>query len=217
MVYMKRKTYGRRKKAPKQLVTKKQLTVALNKNMEKRYYRASNTISLPNWSSSNVSFDHVGFSQGTGNGNRTGLSIIVKSIKFRGGISVADGFNVVRLVAFQYHDLDSTAPLPENIFDNNYSISSLSAHTPYAHFNLENKSAYTILYDKLFVLSNSVGGHTPCGTFNITIPGSKLRPVTYTTSGVTTGNNHIYLCALSDSSVASHPVMNYVYEVNYIA
>lgn len=216
-----RKILSKRKYKPrfkKQLVTKAYVDKAISLHTERRIDRDTNSISFSTWSASNVSFDHVGFALGDGDGNRVGQSIKITSMRFHGSVIAADAYNVVRLIAFQWHSNSSTTPVLDDIFDNSYGISGSVNQVPFAFYNKLTKPAYTILYDQMFFLGNDGATSLPrVKPFDIKISGKRLKTCYYNNVGTTAGINHIYLAGISDSGAVTHPAIYYNYEINYVA
>ena len=86
--------------------------------------------------------------QGDSDSSRDGDSITAMSYQLRYSLAVGDNTNLVRLVVFQWKDLNS-APSPGQILP--YTSSTLAVHAPYRH---DTKPMFKILADKVVILDN---------------------------------------------------------------
>lgn len=214
--YVKPNAVAKRRRKARKVVTKLQLTRALNKNADRRIYRQANSLSGQVFAPTNISFDHMGWVQGDANGERSGNAITLNSFRIKGNVEASDNFNRCRVTIIQWMDDNVTPPALGEIFDDSYGAGATATYTNDLYFNIENKAAYRVLYDKRLVLGTRAG-ERQCLTYDIKIPKKKLHEVTYNSSGAVNGTGHVYVIFSSDSAIAPHPGLNYQYEVDYMA
>jgi len=138
--------------------------------------------------------DFSAISPGTGQDQRIGSSIQHLKFRMRGQITLADTTNLFRLLTFVWH-VDNTSDNPqaaEILMDSSNPLSGFIHYVP---------KRFTILTDNLW----SLDAYHPTAAFDIDVPVKKLRS-TFTSGN--TGQGHIYVFALSDSSGIPHPALN---------
>lgn len=133
-----------------------------------------------------------------------GISCVNKQLVYKGIVNVADNINWVRFIIFKWKpDTASATPTSNDIIRND-----ASAYAPWGLPHYEKRHQFKILEDKLWSLQSQAAGSVyPTGRqFTIKVSGKKLGVSQYN-QGATTGTNHIYFLMVSDSNIASHPVV----------
>lgn len=144
---------------------------------------------------------------GTTDITRIGDQVELHSMEFRYSVSVADATNIMRLVIFQWN-ADDTTDTPS--FSKLMVSGSQTWNSP---FNHDNSSKLTILYDKVLTLAT----YYPVKheSFLLPLDRQPVRKILKYAAGSTTGNNMIYMYAVSDSTATTHPFIDYYARVNF--
>lgn len=120
-----------------------------------------------------------------------GTKITLSGIRLRYAVTVADTYNMVRIIVIQ----TKGGYIPSSGADILQSVSNIRA--PLSDFEIDYENRYTVLYDKLLDLAN-VGDNIKTRT--VWISGKKLRRVTFVDMAGTVEDGGIYMLAISDSS-----------------
>jgi len=143
--------------------------------------------------------DHTSILQGTTQNTRVGLSITPHNIRVKSTFSSANNTNI-RSIIFQWHpDSAASFPVVGSILDigaNGVTPDTLSQH------NWFNRSQYTILSDVTKV-STTQGNQE---IFINQMPKKKLRQISYNSGAVSTGENHIFSCLISETGSTNSQV-----------
>lgn len=149
--------------------------------------------------------------QGAASNQRIGDDIEVSYIQFKYDWFIADSYNIVRVLVFQWAlDDASTVPTVADI------LGTASGAAPYnALLNFNNRDKYKILYDKRLLLQSTSTGSvsTPFSSGTITCRPSHKKML-YNT-GATTGRYMIYTLLCSDSSAVGHPTISVIPRIVY--
>lgn len=132
---------------------------------------------------------------GTGNSNRIGQTITPTVIQLKGVFSYSDPYNLIRMMVVQWHpDNQVDVPLAQDFFNAVGNLHAPDSNTPDPSI----RNRYTVLSDRRYVVSSA---GPVAREFNFSVyPKKKILFNT----GLTTGKNHIYVVAVSDSGVAPH-------------
>lgn len=164
---------------------------------------------------------------GGANNQRLGQDIKIKSIQFKGKVSVAssDGFDMFRCVLVQYLDSNTSAQYPYGSQSNAVAQTFLDVNTgdyPYIMpFKTQTKSAYRVLYDKTFFLDNSGQAEAPVD-FMVTAKDLAVSKIHFLDNddtevnlpGLSEGMLIFWVC--SDSTATPNPGIECVIKMNYI-
>jgi hypothetical protein len=186
-------------------VTKKQVEAMIKGQQETKFLDIVNSITA-NYGGTVVALTDLG--QGTTNITRIGNNITVRNLRFRYHLTCADSYNLVRVIIFRWHERFSLDP-PDSSDILELVNSTNAVNAPYT-FN--ERDAFTILFDKTetLVLSTSVNTAYVQGVLKVS-----QQPVQYFGSSTTDILNGLYFLVISDSSVTTHPGMNYYFRLEY--
>lgn len=143
--------------------------------------------------------------QGDSDSSRDGDSVTAMSYQIRFSATVGDNDNIVRLVVFQWHDLNSLPSVGQIL---PYTSSSLAVYAPYRH---DTKPMFKILADKVLILDSD----DPIAYGKIFISKGFNRKIQFNTPSGSTIHNGLYLLAVSNSGVVTHPSISYVSRCRY--
>lgn len=165
--------------------------------------------------------------QGIGDSQRIGEQVTLTSLLLnikvqvgaQGVIASSDEWDTVRVICFQWHTDDSAgAPTLAKILK----LGPGGSDYTNAPYNLDYKRQRTILFDRTDVVfntpvwngsalvwENGVNSVRLANNISLPVRGRKLNYV----GNATTGEDMIYLLAVSDSNFASHPTL----ESNFVA
>lgn len=144
--------------------------------------------------------------QGDTDVSRDGDQLMASSISFRYHVTVADSYNITRVILFQWYP--QTNPGVSDVLN---VAAGLEVLSPY---ETDKASQFKILYDRSHTTNQPYSGgafSTQVVSKKIRIPRSKMQFV----AASTTGSNKIYALYISDSAVATHPQMSSVYKLNF--
>lgn len=164
----------------------------------------------------NSTFDVVGtmakwfaIPQGTDVSQRIGNDIRATHISLNYNIQLADPFNQIRIILFQWHEDDAVdVPTKDSILYTAGISSYINALTFFS-----NKDKYKILLDRTHTVApgNSLGSN-----YKFTVPYIKVPHTRMSFNGsATNGKNMIYMFAVSDSTTVSHPVVSMQARLHY--
>jgi len=142
--------------------------------------------------------------QGDGDGNRTGNSIFVRSINFKGTLTyntMGNNEQFVRIILFEdTQQISDTSPSLADV---------LEAGTTFSHLNSNTVGRFKILYNHVFALSQNRPG------IPFEINKSMRHHVRYNgTAGTDIQRGALYMMWLSDSS-SNYPQLNYETRTSY--
>lgn len=193
-----RRPLGKRQAKAVATIARKQIS----RTSEWKHYTKNTTIN-PSTAGSLVDLSEV--TQGDGDTNRDGDSIFASSLQVRGVIESADSFNRVRLIFFQWTPVSAPALSDLLITSAGYEVSSM--------YNTDKASNYKILSDRTYLVNQDVSGNADVRQIFMKIRINR-RKIQYQAGG-TTGARKVFLFAISDSGVSSHPTVELVTKLNY--
>lgn len=151
-------------------------------------------------------YDLTNMGQGDTNETRNGNKIKPRWIDARLNVEAADNINTMRLIFFQWHAL--ATPTPDEILDPTLVGATWGPFTPIKIPG----GMFRILSDRTYLVENGSGGAVHAKA-NVRLS-PNLRDCEYEGTG-TTGPEHVYLLAISDSGVSPHPPLTGVVRVAY--
>ena len=205
--------HKKRREAPKKTFSPQELSVITriaNRQIAKKAetkYRGFNINDAPTTSGIFTLINSI--ANGTGDSDRVGDSIYMKSVIFNFYTSIGDSLNTVRAIIFQWLD-DSVPTLPDVLQSG---IATDAIVSLYNHDNLFGKKM-NILYDKNYTMVSGANNERQVDSGMLT----KLAPrkVHYPGSGsAIPDNNRLYLLTLSDSAAVPNPGLNGFIRVRY--
>jgi len=204
-----KKTYKPRRKTRTNMRTmvKKTVKREMSKNIETKFIVGEFTGAITD----SVNFNRVSTpAVGTGDNERIGDTITVKSLYINYSFIADDTTNLVRLIVFQwFQDSSNNPPVAASILE---ASASIHVQAPYSMNNSQN---YRILYDRTHTLSTDGSSRVVLAKKYITkIP---CRKIVFTNSSGNSANikkGQIYVLEVSDSSV-SGPDLSCVVKLNY--
>lgn len=141
--------------------------------------------------------------QGSGNTQRIGNDITATHLELQYDITVADAFNKVRFIVFQWAvDDASEVPIMSDIL--------FTGTTNYfnALYNFDNRDKYKILHDRRYLVENSSVGSASIPKsshiFKLKVP---HKQILFNGAGATTGRYMIYQLLVSDSAAVPNPTV----------
>lgn len=189
---------------------KAQVARMMNVRHEKKYFQ-NYAAGTRDWSGVIHSVSDV--AQGDSDVNRDGDSLYIKSLQIRYSIAVADTYNLVRLICFQW--LDDDTPIPSDILSATYLGTAVAPLAPFHH---DQRAKYRILYDSQPMALNGTSNLVEVRTVMLKNRGKlgkkMVNQIRYT-AGLTTGSNKLYILEISDSSAAAHPSFSTVARMNF--
>lgn len=216
-----RRTFKKKSKAlsvPQQKVVNKMITSRLRNDPEKKWYDRSQpgvTVGPASGAHQQV-LTHVG--QGTSNQARIGSEITPVYLGIRGTIQAQFTFSPapaqpwtntrvqVRIMVVRWKPDDLTS---QPTLDNAVAGYLLQNPNPFSYYADNITQDFEVLYDAKHVVVNNPNNSESNQIFNVSIPAKKLKTIQFDAS-VTSGNNHIYLLATSDSPTGGdNPVIKY--------
>lgn len=190
--FRKRQTKGKLTKS-QAVAVKRMISSNDNKKHEVKYFDLE-VDSSPDYSGAVV--DLMAISNGDTDITRDGDSIYIKSVQWRFVNALADSYNIVRMLFFQYNQ-DNT-PTVDDILSPTWTGDPMGVHSPYRH---DTKSTYKILSDRTVLLDADDATALTTGYLK---SGFRTRKVQYI-GGTTTGINKIWLLVITDSSSVANP------------
>lgn len=133
--------------------------------------------------------------------NFEGAFIQPKNIHLRMQFAAFDLSNLGRFILFQWND--STVPVPADIL-----AQTSGPFAPLSYRNWSSKPLYKILRDvshQTIANPTLTGGAGPVVQFDMFVKGNSLQRVDYNATAATIYKGGLYLLAISDSSVVTHP------------
>lgn len=183
-------------------IAKKAAHNVLDAEAEKKIWNTNNALSPASPSIGGTLTDLSAVTLGDGATNRDGLQIEPYSFKVRMDAVVADTYNRIRVIFFQWLEDDtSNPPTMADILR----FEAADAHQYNSQLQIQNFSTgsrYKILKD--FVITLDVD--KPTANYILKFKKHKLKDI-YFTDGQTTGWNHLYLLLISDSTITAHPLV----------
>lgn len=183
---------------------RKEVLQLIEEQPEKKYY--DETFDAFNASSTPQFWNITQMSQGSLTNERIGSTVRLLSVQYNLHIQYAsaDSTNTIRVLLFQWKP-DNQQDLPA--WDQIFQYHTLGAPSklyelmsPYT-LGEGGSGVFNMLYDTLFYLDSD----NPIQILKGYINKKFLKNITFG-DGSLTGQNHLYLCVVSDSSVVGHPV-----------
>lgn len=206
-----RKRVVRRKPVQEKRI-RKVVKSELKREIEHKWYDRVSTGNADNASLA-VANPMTGFVRGTGVNNYIGSSIKVTSLEIRGQLIAADPpGNTMRMIITQDKTTSTTGPTLGTLLN-----TTLGAPAIIAPFNKDYSDTYTLIKDKVFLLTNDGAGASNFlpRNFRIFISGKKLRQLKFTAGAGNADAGAIWVSFVSDSAVASNPTWSMTFRVNY--
>lgn len=210
MVY--RKTYrkrGYRKRSAKPASVRRIVRQEVNKAEESKMWDgAQEAISISSTGSSYYLFNDPNTSNtivnGPADGEYVGTKVKVSHITMRGMVAAADSFNTLRLLVIQSKGV--FVPSGTTVFQTTYGLSS-----PFLGLNKAYDDRYRVIVDRMI----TVDATDTTKQFKIMIPGKRLYPTHFSDASGTAENGGLYVVMVSNSTLASHPVVSIAWRVFY--
>lgn len=160
-----------------------------------------------------------GIAQGDTDSDRTGDRVMLKKIYLRWNLVGYDTYNFVRFMVFQWKPDNLISPIPGDIL----LPGSSGAIDFTSQYNHDKRQMYKIMYDKVLTTVGD-GSQTSLTVYpyqsnfihynkkTLIIPNKQLQ---YDGGSSTIGTNQIYVMAVSDSLVPTHPLVSYTMKILY--
>lgn len=142
--------------------------------------------------------------QGDTASSRDGAFLMPKSLQWKGGITVGDTTNFMRVIVFRDMDGNGTAPIPTNVLE------TVSYH---GLKNNTNKKRFTFLWDRLYSLSTlgQDGSIRPIqGSLRLA-----QKKIGFAATSTAPRTNHLYVLFVSDSGAITHPSALMTFRLNF--
>lgn len=175
--------------------------------LETKFYDRKNITLNPDYSGQIVDLTAL-ITQGTTVATRVGDEITLRSIEWRGQIQYADTHNFVRFAIVRFKE-NNTGNIPL-LSDWLETVADILA--PTTLWSYDNKADIQVLWDKTYYVDNA---NKKAVQFAGKLGPQKLKTTVKYDPGVNSGRDHIYIVAISDSSAAAHPQVDYDMRVLY--
>lgn len=208
-----KRTYRKRnyrKRQPKksyvQKVAREEAKKAVKVQAEHKYFDSITSATQIDWSGTNAVFNMTynplstaNITQGTDDVNYIGKKIRLVFLTIRGKLTIADTTNMMRCIILQTKT--NNTPTLAGVLQ---SVGNVRA--PLAPYERQFNDQWNIIRDKTYIMDqvrNSIV------YFKIKIPSTKFRQMAFSNASGTIEKGGIYMCWISDSGVASHPILEY--------
>lgn len=132
-----------------------------------------------------------------------GTSVKPTWITFRGYVEAnGDQFNHVRIIVVQWNKGAPVSLTTSDILQYNGNM-----RTPFSPYDVDMKRKFRVLYDKVYTVINDTGSGRVVSKIHFNIPAKKLRKITYVDGAGNVEQGEIRMYAVSDSTVANHPIL----------
>lgn len=203
-----RKKRSRAVQAKDKPVTRKEVKQIIKRVAETKYLNFhADLVSVPSTGYINRMST---IAQGQTDSTRIGDKLRYKSMELRGEFIGADTTQLVRLILFVWKP-DSNADAPAALSDVLHGTYTGSNEVPMAPYTHDLRSNFTILRDKTYALSTA---GRPSVQFHWKLNNVRGKELKLIAAG-NEGKNHIYMMAVSDSDVASHPTLSVISQLSY--
>jgi len=143
--------------------------------------------------------------QGDTDVSRDGDRIQLVEWSFRWVAQVADTYNLVRLILFQWiPDSNSVTPTVTNVIQTNGTVNG-----PISYKSIDFVKDVYVLYDKLVFVDT----YHPIVPNHVVIKKFHDRQMQFT--GATSRTNGLYMLTISDSAAATHPAVQYYSTIRF--
>lgn len=143
--------------------------------------------------------------QGDNFNNRDGREIIVKSVLIRGTFSVADSYNIIRMMLLWDIDPDGSLPVLADILES-------PANPTHSAIAINNTKRFVVLRDKMFKIDTD----DPIVNFKLYRKLNHKSTFIGTTAAIASlERGGLYLFCVSDSSAATHPGLTVYTRIRY--
>jgi len=188
-------TKGNKSSSKSKGVTKQQVQSMLGSVKVKRFWAGTSSTTYP---STTTFTDLSAVTVGTGNNTRTGTEITAKKLEINLLFVIADTYNIVRVIVFEWLPSDSSdVPSGGEIFSTAYSSGN---NEQYCLLNPIRPSRFKVLKD---ITVNLDVAHV---SLHRRLAFKMNHKVSFDTGG-TTGRNHLYMAIVSDSTAVTHPTV----------
>jgi len=197
----KKTTYRRRpaKSGYVRKVARTEARKAVMKTVETKIFDTSQTAQAIDYTSGYVTSVTNGMIRGTSEDDYIGDSIKPVGISIRAQFTRSDATQMFRFIIIQ--NKAGGIPLLSTLLQ---SVSNVTA--PLSPLDKDFSHTYAVLVDRLISM-DSLRGTTTVRNFKIN--SNKLRGLWYNDSLGSIQKGGIYICVISDSAAASHPVLDY--------
>lgn len=199
------KAFPKKKKLVTEQTVRSMIKSSIVNNDELKYF-LTNTSVLGGSSvtSSGIIQDFSLVTQGVADQQRVGDTFKYVNLEFNYNVIAADTTNVIRLVLLQYHPV--SIPIAQTFF-----VGTLgNVNSPLQSFSKDIKPQFSVLWDKTHYLTLN---NNACEGKHMTI--LPKRKIVQAVNGGTTGSEHIYLVAISDSSSTPYPTISFIGRINF--
>lgn len=169
------------------------------KSIETKMFDHSAAAQAVDWNTGVVASVTTGIGRGTGEGDYIGDKITPCGLSVRLQLTRADATQLIRILVIQ--NKAGGIPLLSTLLQ-----SVANATAPLSPLDNDYENTYRVLYDKTWSMDSVRGTSTQA---RITIPRHKFRSLVFNDQFGTIEKGGIYLCAISDSGAAAHPVLDY--------
>lgn len=142
-------------------------------------------------------------------GNKMSPTSLDLTIRVDATTAGSDTYNAVRVICFRWHpDNGDLVPDKDDI------LLAVSGTIPQCYNAvLPTNRQFTVLYDRLLTVQS--GNDDQVKIWRKRIKLAKSKPVEFKSDASTTGINHIYMFAISDSNAVIHPVYEFTSLIRY--
>ena len=202
-----RKYYGRKKRRYYRRYKRPNLTQKIKKTIQSMAEKKVQTQFADTTVDSVGTFIPAGsIAEGDRNDERTGDQVSITSTHFCGIFAVADAYNFLRVILFEWE----SATAPSNAVE---ILESTSSHSIISEYQLDRPTPFRVLQDKTY----RVDTDDPAKKVFIKHKFRNPMKVSYDNTGATDyGARSLWWLIISDSGAVSHPAITYRVVTRYI-
>lgn len=161
------------------------------------------------FSSSGNQYELSNPAQGTTDSTRVGDKLRLRGLRLRFTLVPGDTTQTCRIIVYQYKGNSSLhTPAISEVLQSAY----IGVDSPLAPFTHDYRNQFIILMDKTITLDSV--SH-PVKSYKKKVPLKYAKKQIAFTAGSTDGSNKVYMIAISDSTAAPHPQINFICRLFY--
>lgn len=189
-------------------IARQEVAKQLKKKVESKMFDISSTaFAVDAHGTSSIINLTAAMVQGVESSDYVGQSILPTHLRIRWSVIASDNHNMVRVIVIQLK-AGSGVPIGATLMQFAGSV-----NTPLSPFDRDYSNTYRVLYDEFYQLI--LGQDNEKVTGDIRIQSDKLKKIMFDSGTGTETEGALYLCMLSDSTAASHPVGQFCSRLYY--
>lgn len=197
--------YARKPNKSTKIYVKRSINRAFAQRVEDKYHDIFGTLNVIS-GTYNIQLIN-GLTQSSGDFSRVGNEVCSLKLMSRLGITFPDATNRVRCLIVWDKQVNATFPVASDLF-------TYTANPVDSFLNPDSKARFHVIYDKLWVGGNAGPVAKQINkTFNLRKKRVLYKGITDTVASINT--NALYLITVSDSGIAPHPDVSYMFRYVY--